>query len=416
MYVYELARDLGAQPRELIEHAADLGLGYLVPNSSLTVEQVAAVREAYVRAASPSRGSLFSGGATAQPLATPPPAAAEPPPVAWDAAPIAAEPPPVAPVAWDAPVSPPSPDAPSFDAPLSGAGLGQPLGFAPPGSAPPPPPPSSPAAPPAAPRWDDPQPWDPLPGGITLGGGPVGFDDPVTSRPPVAPAAPEPVREYQPYFRDDDWKPPPPRSTTTRTLVIGVLGVIVVLFATMAIGRELGIIGPGAERHCTLYESPDPDGEGIVEELICLDGYGNEVVREVRTPGADQRGLEFGSNAAGVSTRVVDLDRFCAGAEDFLDFRNGLTAQIADATSVGALGRWYEDNDGFGDGGVEAMIASFGNAGPNTSVVELRDYLDAVREAGRSPDLTQAEVYLAAAEVDHGEAATTVRNFANNNC
>ena len=42
MYIYELARDLGAEPRELIERAAVEGLGHLSPNSLLAPDQAAA--------------------------------------------------------------------------------------------------------------------------------------------------------------------------------------------------------------------------------------------------------------------------------------------------------------------------------------------------------------------------------------
>jgi hypothetical protein len=154
----------------------------------------------------------------------------------------------------------------------------------------------------------------------------------------------------------------------------------------------------------------------VIEELLCVDGYGDEVRREVRRPGADVRSVEFGETAEGTATRVVQLDEFCRGANDFMEFRAGLLEQVAAGPSMVEVGRWYDENDGFGIAGVENMVNSFGNAGPNPAVVQLSGYLEQVRQAARSAEVPQAQMALGAAETAHGDQIVAVRNFRNSNC
>lgn len=430
MYVYELARDLGAEPRELIERAAAEEMGHLAPNSELTVEQAAQLRTSYIRANSTSRGSLFAHGAAAaaeasSPRTDPsPPSTPSSPPSAPEPSPGAFDPPP-------SPAGPPQPvesgSAAPIDGPLSGAGLGQPLGFTPPGQDPPPPmasppaPPTSPppsrprASPPSEPRWEDTRPlWEPLPGTVSMGGSaPPRVDEPREHEDYSQP------REYR-YDPSQAQKPPPepprPTSTISRSVVIGIVGLIVIVLASMYVGRRLDIIGPGAERHCVLLTTPVVDGEGQVEELVCLDGYGEEVRREVLSQGADVTGIQFGTTADGAITRVVQIDDFCRGASDFRSFREGLLSEVAEASSMASVGSWYDVNDGFGEAGVGRMLGSFGNAGPNPAVQQLESYLLDVHEAARAPSVPQAQMLLGAAEGTYIDPIVAVRNFANNNC
>src|SRR5699024_9165432 len=81
--------------------------------------------------------------------------------------------------------------------------------------------------------------------------------------------------DYERQFRPDDWVAPKPEtSSTTRTIAVGVVGLIIVIMASMFAGRQLGIIGPGSERNCMISQSPVADGEGVEEEVVCVDGHG----------------------------------------------------------------------------------------------------------------------------------------------
>src|SRR5690606_9785778 len=150
----------------------------------------------------------------------------------------------------------------------------------------PPPPPPPPSHQPTEPRWDDPPVWDPLPPSTGLGGSPVTYGQPEVTPPPAASDRTRlTASEYETEYRPSDWTPPPSDgSPITRSVVVGVVGLIVIVLASMFFGRKLGIIGPGAERHCVITMTPVEDGEGEVEELLCVDGYGKEVRREILTP------------------------------------------------------------------------------------------------------------------------------------
>lgn len=407
MYVYELARELGAEPRELIDFAAADEMGHFSPNTKLSQEQLLALREGYVRSQSQSRGSLFAGGARITP----------PPPSAMPKGSEPAQPPAPPPDQYDSPLLKPIYD-PTEASPGSGGGVGGPLAFDP--SSPTPPVGSSSSSPPpAAPeyRWDEPTSWDPLPASTTLGapssgsgrldysgaGGPN--EDGLTES------------EYERRFRAEDWTPPPPeRSSTSRSIVIGVVGLVFIIVVSMVAGRQLGIIGPGAERHCLITSSPAETGEGVVEEMVCVDGYGKETSHEVRRPNDDVEVIDFGATDEGDVTRVVELEDFCRGSAAFLEFREGFQAQVTTAASMVVVGHWYDENDGFGTAGQASMVGSFGRAGPNPRLVELAAYLVEVENAARAETVPQAQLLFAAAEQTYGEHVLDVRNFSHNNC
>lgn len=223
--------------------------------------------------------------------------------------------------------------------------------------------------------------------------------------------------EYERQFRPDDWVPPKPdSSSSSKTIVVGVLGVLVILIVVMIMANELGIIGPASERHCLITQSPVPDDEGVSEEIVCVDGNGKELSRETRLPDSDARAIEFGSTDTGESTRVVDMTDFCRGAAAFAELRSGFQKELASATSMVALGGWYDDHDGLGLAGHGTMVGSFGRAGPNHRVVELSTYLGQVRGAARAGTVEQAQMLFAAAEEIYGDHVLEIENFANRNC
>ena len=125
----------------------------------------------------------------------------------------------------------------------------------------------SPATP-AEPRWDDTPSWEPLsrdvgldPSTITIDSSGVHYGE----RQAGVYEAPPPEIDYS-RFRE----PPPPLPVPAvdhakrRTLLIGVVGVVALFFGAQVVGRQLDIIGPGAERHCTVTTKPFEGGEGMV--------------------------------------------------------------------------------------------------------------------------------------------------------
>lgn len=385
MYVHELAAELGIEERDVVDRAALAGFGLLGPDSVLTPEQATTIRRSV-----PGR-ALFGGAAPAGPGG---------PVSLQDGGP--------------APGGPPPGEA---------APLGGPLGFAPPGTdagpgtwSP------SPGAPAAEPRWDDTPLWEPLsrdvgldPSTITIDDTGVHYGEP--ERTAGVYEAPPPEVDYS-RFRD--LPPPlpvnPADHAKRRSLIIGVVGIVALALGAQAVGRQLNIIGPGAERHCTLTTEPFEGGEGMVEELVCVDGYGKVVSREVRTPDAGVTGIEFGSTESGQVTRIIDLEEFCRGATNFEEFRTGLTDQLATATSMGPVGTWYDEHDGYGEGGLGTMLETFGNAGPNPQLNDLSQYLDDVRGAVRSNSLDAARMILAATEATHEAQLRALRTITLNQC
>ncbi len=417
MYLYELAQELGAEPRELIERAAAEEMGHFLPNTELSQEQLLDLRESYFRSASGGRGSLFSGGAKPHPPAGHPDevGAGSPEPDPYGSPLLR-------------PIYDPAERAGDLGGPLafdpSTSGSMGGIGALPRGD------PAPPVEPPAA-RWDEPTPWDPLPTGPPLGGPSLGGPS-LGGSPRGAAAGPPPSAlvdyskgsghgsvdaDHERQFRYDDRETPKAEpSSSSRSIVIGVLGVILILVVTMAMARRLGIIGPGSERYCSITESPDEEGEGVIEEVVCVDGYGTELSRVVRRPGAGSSGIDFGVTGDGTSTRVVEMDDFCRGANAFLEFHRGFQAQVASATSMVELGRWYDEHDGFGIAGQRTMVGSFGRAGPNPRVVDLSEYLELVRESARSRTVEQAQMFFAAADQAYGDNALEVESFARRNC
>ena len=386
MYVHELAAELGIEPRDVVDRAALAGFGLLGPDSVLSPDQITTLRRS-----APGR-ALFGGAAPAAP-------------------------------AGGTAVGPPSVQGPGL-APVDPA-LGGPLGFAPPGADQPVGAPSSwstspsPATP-AEPRWDDTPSWEPLsrdvgldPSTITIDSSGVHYGE----RQAGVYEAPPPEIDSS-RFRE----PPPPLPVPAvdhakrRTLLIGVVGVVALFFGAQVVGRQLDIIGPGAERHCTVTTKPFEGGEGMVEELVCVNGRGEEVSREVRTPDAELSGIEFGTSESGQTTRIIDLDEFCRGATNFEEFRTGITEQLASATSMGPVGTWYDEHDGYGEGGLGTMVETFGNAGPNPQLLELDQYLADVREAVRSNSLQAARMLVAASEQTHEAQLRALRTITLNQC
>jgi hypothetical protein len=378
VYVHELAAELGVEPRDIVDRAALAGFGLLGPDSMLTADQVTTLRRS-----APGR-ALFGGAA---------PSAAASGPTA---------------------------------APAGGAGaIAGPLGFAPPGSeaAAGPPPAWSPSPPPPVePRFDETPSWEPLsrdvgldPSTITIDSSGVHYGDPARSAPRYEPPPPE-----IDLSRFRDAPPPLPVQPVDhgrrRSLLIGVVGLVALVLGAQAVGRQLGLIGPGAERHCTLTTKPFEDGEGMVEELVCVDGYGDVVSREVRTPEAGLTGIEFGTSVTGATTRIIDLPEFCRGATNFEEFRTGITDQLATATSMSPVGTWYDEHDGYGEGGLGTMLETFGNAGPNPQLNDLSQYLEDVRVAVRSNSLEGARMLLAATEATHEAQLRALRTITLNQC
>jgi hypothetical protein len=62
------------------------------------------------------------------------------------------------------------------------------------------------------------------------------------------------------------------------------------------------------------------------------------------------------------------------------------------------------------------MVGSFGRAGPNPRVVDLRGYLEEVRNAARSNTVAQAQMLFASAETTYGDHILEMRNFSHGNC
>ena len=420
MYVYELARELGTEPRELIECAAAEEMGHFSPNTKLSQEQLLALRECYVRSQSQSRGSLFAGGGR--------PAA--PPPSALPKVPDPQEPPSAGSAdPYGSPLRKPIHDP---DAAPGGGSAGGPLTFDPSSPVTPlggdaggsPPGASAPAAPPppAEYRWDEPTSWDPLPASTTLGGSSPSASSPTSTLRDYSGHGGSGERdmtdsEYERRFHIEDWAPPKADGpSASRTVVIGVVGLVVIIVVSMVAGRELGIIGPGAERHCLITSSPAESGEGVTEEIVCVDGYGKETSREVRRVGNDSDVVDFGATAQGEVTRVVELDDFCRGSSAFLDFREGFQTEVSAAASMVEIGHWYDENDGFGSAGQSAMVGSFGRAGPNPRVRDLAAYLVEVENAARADSVPQAQLLFAAAEQTYGDRILDVRNFSHGNC
>lgn len=387
MYVHELAAELGIEPRDVVDRAALAGYGLLGPDSVLTPEQATTIRRSV-----PGR-ALFGGAA---------------PPGPGPGGPVSLQ-----------DVPPPPTGPPTGDAPLGG-----PLGFAPPGTDPGPGSWSPSPAPPAAePRWDDTAPlWEPLsrdvgldPSTVTIDSSGVHYGEPEKSAGLYEPPPPE-----IDYSRYRDAPPPlpvqPVDHAKRRSVIVGVLGLVVLVLGAQYAGRQLNIIGPGAERHCTLTEKPFEGGEGMVEELVCVDGYGKVVSREVRTPEAGVTGIEFGVTESGEVTRIVDLEEFCRGATNFEEFRTGITDQLATATTMGPVGTWYDEHDGYGEGGLGTMLETFGNAGPNPQLNDLSQYLDDVHAAVRSNSLDAARMLLAATEATHEAQLRALRTITLNQC
>ena len=405
---------MGLESREIIDRAALEDIGHLAPNSTLTPEQTTLLRTAL---ASPAgRGSLFSGGAAAVGPSTstsPPPAsgASPPPENAFD--------PTAQPNSWS---QTPAGASDSPTAPLSGGDLGQPLGFSPPTGAPTPPPSPPPQRPPAStnPTPSTPPLWEPL----SFGDSPP-LEPPASFRhdPTEAPRKTDysgsgysDGSSYIDYTPQIEAPKTGASSGRSRSVVVGVLGIILIVFAGVIVPRQLGLTGPKAERNCLLTVTPVTNGEGTTEELVCVDGNGKEVRREVRNVAPADGGLEFGRNADDEITRIVDLDEFCRGAKNFQEFHDGFVAALDTSTSMAELGAWYDSNDGFGSGGLGTMMGTFGNAGVNEDLVSLSAYLDEVEQAARSSSLDAARMIGVGAENTYGQKVVSVRNFRANNC
>jgi hypothetical protein len=370
VYVHELAAELGVEPRDVIDLAALAGFGLVNADTFLTPDQITTLR-----LSAPSSAAFANGGAL--------------PPSAF-----------------------------SFDTGGASAGgsFSGPLGFAPPGTTPPPT-----SAPPAEKRWDEEPLWEPLTFGGALDPSTVTIDDTGVhyGEPAATPVYNPPPPEVDiSRFR----APPPPLPIATtdhtklRKLAIGVVGLLVIIFGARFVGEQLDIIGPGAERHCTLTTKPFEGGEGMIEELVCLDGRGKEVSREVRVPDSTSPGIEFGTAENGDTTRIIDLPEFCRGATNFEDFRSGLSDQLTKADSMAPVGNWYDENDGYGSGGLGTMLETFGNAGPNPQLTDLHQYLADVEEAVRSNSLEGARMLVAASEVTHEPQLRALRTITLNQC
>lgn len=382
MNVQELAAELGIEPRDVVDKAALAGFGLVGPDTVLTPDQITTLRRS-----APGR-ALFGGAAPAGPG----PGSLQPPPPNFE-------------IEASAPTS----------------GISGPLGFAPPGSDPAPPSWSvapSPA-PPAEPRFEDTPSWEPLsrdvgldPSTITIDSSGVHYGE--RSTPTYD--APPPEIDYSRFREPPPLPVPEVDHTKSRTLLVGVLGVLILLFGARFVGRQLDIIGPGAERHCTVTTKPIEGGEGTVEELVCLNGRGEEVSREIRTADQEATGIEFGTAESGEATRIIDLPEFCRGATNFEEFRDGLADQLATATTMGPVGTWYDEHDGYGRGGLGTMVETFGNAGPNPQLNDLEQYLDDVHEAVRSNSLQAARMLVAASEQTHEPQLRALRTITTNQC
>lgn len=385
MNVEELAAELGIEARDVIDRGVLAGFGLLSPGSVLSDDQIATLR------GSGAQRALFGGSA---------------------------------------PTGPGTGAGSGGDLSPGGHGFGGPLGFAPPGSEPPagPPPDWVPGTPtiPTTPQTPSADSWDSSPSWVADVGAPL---DPSTITIDSSGV------HYGEEKKSELYQPPPPEVDLTRfreapaplpiptadnsklrTLAIGVVGLLVLIFGARFVGTKLNIIGPGAERHCILKTTPSEKGEGMVEELICKDGYGKVVTHEVKNPDSEEAGIEFGSTEDGVSTGIIDLDEFCRGANNFEDFRSGITDQIQSATSMGPVGTWYDEHDGQGSAGLGTMLTTFGNAGPNPQLNDLHQYLDDINEAVRSNSLPAAKMLLAATEQTHEAQLRALRTITNNQC
>ena len=374
MYVHELATELGVEPRDVIDRAALAGFGLVGSETLLTDDQVTTLRLSIPTA----------------------------PPVTPSGAPGGYQPFP-------------------YD---DGTGaISGPLGFAPPGSEPPP----TQAPPkPSEEKWDDTPLWEPLtfgstfdPSTVTVDSSGVHYGDPSTSGPVSAPL-------YEPPPPDIDLtrfrEPPPPLAvpkadhSLIRSIGIGVVGLLIIVFAVRFVGESLDIIGPGSERHCTLTSKPAKGGEGIVEETVCLDGRGKEVSRETRTINDSDEGIEFGTLESGTSARIVNLEDFCQGATDFDEFRRGVSTKLEKATDMSSVGNWYDEHDGYGVGGLGTMLGSFGIAGPNPQLEDLHQYLADVDEAIKSNSLDAARLLFQATETTHEAQLRALWTITYNQC
>ena len=139
MFLYELAIELGERSPDLVDAAAALGMGELLPASQLSAEQVAALKAHIAK-----RGPRAAGPGGAPPLPAPPsgPLVAGPPAGADGARA------PSAPASWGPPAAPAS-----WGPPVAAGG---PAAWGPPTGATPPPPPPLGSSPGAVPTFEPP--------------------------------------------------------------------------------------------------------------------------------------------------------------------------------------------------------------------------------------------------------------------
>lgn len=329
MLLYELAISLDKRSPDLVDAAAELGMGELQPATDLDAAQVAALRAHFGSASAPPPLAPLGSGAT--PLPAPP------------SGPLAGEP-----LVFGAPAA-----APASGAPQAPASWGPPPGAAPP------PPPAGPGAAAPPPPAVGPVTWDPeghvgphftapeVPAGTTgTPPGPAAMPAPglpPTSLPPTGPAG-----AAGPALPAGPGAPGPTTGLATgqKVLIGGAVAAVVALFGFMAINT-----GPDREREQELAAK-----EAAIEaELGTTTAPKSTTTTSPAAPTTDPPAQDAYS--------PVDVQRFCQGGLGVATFELRLAAAIADGNfdEVTGLVRdrragWNGDLDTMSSGAAPILV------------------------------------------------------------
>jgi len=412
VFLYELAIDLDVRSTELVDAAAEMGMGELQPAAELDAQQVSALRARFGRPVAPPLPPPAAAAAPPAPTggrlrrkrepaaapAPPAPAApgAAPGPAVWGAqGPTPLAPAPAAglgvPATWGAPTPTPAPPPPAppsqLGSPVSwGAPSPVPPSSVPgegPAAAPSPAPPVA-ASPVAPAHWGPPV---PAPTAST-GPGPVGpaFSYPEGSAPPAGGpglGAPAPMAYGAPGV------PPMPTpgpvasggtSTGQKVLIGGVIAAVLALFAFMAVNT-----GPDEERQDAI-EASDAAAEreaGNVDPASSADVDGPVDVAEFCRGGRGIMPIELRIAAAITDDDFPEL-------QAVIRERREAWSEAVDAMAAGASPAVADDVEAYRSG----YLTYFEAIESSSSLLDLQRNLDrdAIAGSTRAGQAINAEI------------------------